>query len=48
MPANTAVELTFWDSVKDSDNPALFEAYLQKYPAGEFVLLARAKIGELP
>ena len=46
MPADTAVELAFWDSVKDSDNPALFEAYLQKYPEGEFILLARAKLQE--
>ena len=26
MPADTAVELAFWESVKDSDNPALYEA----------------------
>ena len=47
MPPDTAVELAFWDSVKDSDNPALYEAYLQKYPKGEFILLAQAKLQEL-
>ena len=47
IPPDTAVELAFWDSVKDSDNPALYEAYLQKYPKGEFILLAQAKLQEL-
>jgi adenylate cyclase len=47
VPAETAVELAFWESVKDSDNPAMHEAYLEKYPEGEFVLLARAKLDEL-
>ncbi len=47
MPVDTAVELAFWDSVGDSDNPAMYEAYLQKYPDGEFVLLARARLEEL-
>jgi class 3 adenylate cyclase len=47
VPADTAVELAFWESVKASDNPALHEAYLEKYPNGEFVLLARAKLDEL-
>lgn len=47
IPVDTAVELAFWDSVRDSDNPAMHEAYLLKYPDGEFVLLARAKLEEL-
>lgn len=47
LPADTAVELAFWDSVRDSDNPAMHAAYLQKYPDGEFVLLARARLEEL-
>jgi class 3 adenylate cyclase len=42
-----AVELAFWDSVKDSENPATYEAYLQKYPEGAFVELARARLDEL-
>ena len=47
MPADTAVELSFWDSVKGSDNPALYLAYLEKYPEGNFVLLAKAELDEL-
>lgn len=40
-------ELTFWDSVKDSDNPAMYSAYLEKYPDGSFATLARVRIDEL-
>ena len=37
----------FWDSIKDSDNPDAFEAYLSKFPHGIFVPLANIKIKEL-
>ncbi|HJR20639.1 MAG TPA: caspase family protein, partial [Dongiaceae bacterium] len=40
-------ELLFWDSIKDSDNPATFQAYLTQFPNGVFAGLARAKIDEL-
>ena len=40
-------ELAFWDSVKDSDNPAMYSAYLEKYPNGSFAKLAEARIEEL-
>ena len=40
-------ELLFWDSIKHSDNPATFEAYLTQFPNGVFAGLARAKIAEL-
>jgi adenylate cyclase len=40
------IELTYWDTVKDSDNPEMFQAYLDKYPDGEFARLAEAKIAE--
>jgi adenylate cyclase len=45
--AADATELTFWDSVKDSDNPAMYAAYLEKYPHGSFATLAQARIEEL-
>ncbi len=41
------VELAFWDSVKDSDNRAMLEAYLVQFARGSFVLLARARLDEL-
>jgi uncharacterized protein YgiM (DUF1202 family) len=40
-------ELLFWDSIKTSDNPATFDAYLTQFPNGVFAGLARAKIAEL-
>src|SRR5688572_1845038 len=40
-------ELLFWDSIKNSDNPATFQAYLTQFPNGVFAGLARAKIDEL-
>jgi formylglycine-generating enzyme required for sulfatase activity len=36
-------ELIFWDSIKDSDNPADYDAYLEAYPNGRFAPLARAR-----
>ncbi|MBV8888358.1 MAG: adenylate/guanylate cyclase domain-containing protein [Alphaproteobacteria bacterium] len=41
------IELAFWDTVKDSSNPEMYRAYLDKYPEGEFSRLAEAKLIEL-
>ena len=38
------VELTFWNSIKDSDDPEMFRAYLKRYPEGAFADLARIKL----
>src|SRR5262249_2920044 len=40
------VELAFWNSVRDTDNPALLGAYLDRYPEGEFAPIARALIAQ--
>ncbi len=45
--SNQQAELLFWDSIKNSDNPATFDAYLTQFPNGVFAGLARAKIAEL-
>jgi class 3 adenylate cyclase len=47
VDADTAVELSFWESVRVSDNPDMYEAYLEKYPNGEFVPLAKVRLEEL-
>ena len=49
LPKDSAeqVELTFWDSVKDSSHAGDYEAYLQAYPHGRFAALARARIERL-
>lgn len=40
-------EMMFWQSIQNSENPANFEAYLKKYPDGEFTSLATNRIKEL-
>lgn len=42
--SDNAAELAYWDTIKDSSDRDLFDAYLQQYPAGTFVSLAKAKI----
>ena len=46
-PHDREIELSFSCFVRESDNPALIEAYLQKYPDGEFSALAQIRIDEL-
>jgi len=43
----TTIELSFWDSIKGSADPEDYKAYLEKYPAGTFVVLAKNKIRSL-
>ncbi|TFH47564.1 MAG: hypothetical protein E4H01_08070, partial [Lysobacterales bacterium] len=40
-------ELIFWDSIKDSDNAADYDAYLEAYPQGRFSPLAKARAKSL-
>ncbi len=42
-PTELALELAFWDAVKDSSNPADYRAYLEQYPQGRFAALARVR-----
>ena len=41
------IELAFWDTVKNSDNPAMYTAYLERYPAGSFASLAQVRLQEI-
>jgi tetratricopeptide (TPR) repeat protein len=45
--APLAVELSFWDSIKNSSDPAEYNAYLKKYPDGQFAELARIRLHAL-
>ena len=45
--SNEQYELTFWDSIKDSNYPSDYEAYLKAYPNGRFAALAHARIDRL-
>jgi adenylate cyclase len=46
-PEDRQVELAFWDTVKGSDNPAMLWAYLDRFPDGEFRVLAELRLTEL-
>jgi adenylate cyclase len=41
-----AVELAFWEAAKDSGSPVELEAYLERFPDGEFVELASSSARE--
>jgi hypothetical protein len=43
----SAGELAFWDSVRDSKNPAELQAYIDQYPNGTFVVLAKTRLAAL-
>jgi len=45
--ANAANDSLFWDSIKDSNDPADFDAYLKKFPKGTFADLAKNKLADL-
>jgi len=46
-PDLVAVGLAFWDTVKDSDNPAMYVAYLERYADGAFAARAKVRLSEL-
>lgn len=46
-PDAASIELAYWRSISSSEDIAAFEAYLEKYPDGEFASLARSRIKEL-
>jgi len=41
-------DITFWDSIKDSKNPAEYKAYLETFPNGKFAALAKARLAATP
>jgi adenylate cyclase len=45
-PQDREVELSFWESVRGSENAALIQAYLDKYPHGEFKALAEIRLAD--
>lgn len=47
QPASEAAETAFWDSVKDSRDPAEVRAYLEKFPNGLFAPLAKIRLRNL-
>jgi formylglycine-generating enzyme required for sulfatase activity len=43
----TDKETVFWQSIQNSSRASDFQAYLDKYPSGDFVALARSRLDEL-
>jgi hypothetical protein len=41
------MEMVYWNTIKDSRNPADFKAYVTKFPGGLFVELANGRIATL-
>ena len=41
------LELEFWQSIKDSNNPDMYRAHLEQFPDGAFARLAEQKLLEL-
>ena len=46
-PRTKATELEFWRSIKDGNDPADFELYVEQFPTGIYAALARRKIAKL-
>jgi hypothetical protein len=44
---SAAIELSYWETIRDSSNPEDFKAYLRKYPGGTFAELAMSRINSL-
>lgn len=49
LPKNSdeQYDLSFWDSIKNSNYAADYEAYLKQYPNGKFASLAKARLERL-
>ena len=43
----SALELEFWKTIKDSDAPDMFREYLRQFPSGTYAGLAKIKIKKL-
>jgi eukaryotic-like serine/threonine-protein kinase len=46
-PRTKATELEFWRSIKDGNDPADFELYVEQFPSGIYAALAKRKIAKL-
>lgn len=44
---SNAMELAFWNDVKNSNDPAMLQAYLDQFPKGTFATLAKIKLSKL-
>ncbi len=40
----SSTDVMYWESVKDSDDPDMFQAYIDQFPEGVYVVLAKIKL----
>jgi uncharacterized caspase-like protein len=45
--SDASLDALFWESIKDTDDPANYEAYLEEFPDGTFARLAKLKLRQL-
>jgi hypothetical protein len=45
--SQSAGEIAFWESVRDSRNPAELQAYIDQFPNGTFVVIAKSRLATL-
>jgi hypothetical protein len=43
----SSAQILFWNSIRNSDNPDEYRAYLAKYPNGEFSAIAATRVNKL-
>jgi len=46
--SQAAVELEFWSSIKNSNDPEDFKEYLARYPNGQFASIAQRRVANAP
>ncbi len=44
---SAALEVSYWNSIQDSDNPAEYRSYMAQFPNGTFVRLAKVRLKQL-
>ncbi|MDP6772380.1 MAG: caspase family protein, partial [Anaerolineales bacterium] len=45
--ADNTMEVEFWESIRDTNDPEEYRIYLEEYPAGKFAKLAELRINKL-
>lgn len=45
--ADAALDLAFWEAIEDSNDPAMYRAYLDQFPRGVFRVIAAARLAAL-
>lgn len=46
-PSGATAEMVFWQSIQNSDNPDSFQAYINRYPKGDYISLAKVNLRHL-